>query len=68
MADVPVTAPTPWSMLKVGAPVATQFNVLDWPGVTVAGVAVKLVTVGGLPTVTVTTAVAVPKALVAVSV
>jgi hypothetical protein len=68
LTDVPVTTPTPPLMLSVGAPVAAQFNVLDWPTVTLAGVAVKLVMAGGLPTETGTTAVTVPNELVAVSV
>jgi hypothetical protein len=66
--EVPVTAPTPALMLKVGAPVTTQFNVLDWPAVTLAGVAVKLVMLGAPPTVTVAIAETVPKALLAVRV
>jgi hypothetical protein len=57
-------------MLSVGAPVTTQLNVLDWPAVTLAGVAVKLVMTGAPVTVIITVAIAVaePNALVAVSV
>jgi hypothetical protein len=55
-------------MVKVGAPVTVQLSVLGWPAATLAGVATKLVMVGGLPTGTVTAAVAEPNALVAVSV
>ena len=66
--DVPVTAPTPMLMLSVGEPVTVQLRVLDWPGATVAGVDLKLVIVGGLPTTNMTVAVAAPDELVAVSV
>lgn len=66
--DVPVTLPTPPVMASVGEPVTTQESVLDWPAVTLAGEAVKLVTVGGLPTLTVTAAVVDPKLFLAVRV
>jgi hypothetical protein len=68
--DVPVTvtAPTPELIARVGEPVTTQASVLDWPGVFLTGVAVKLVMVGGLPAVTVTAAVMDPKRLAAVRV
>jgi hypothetical protein len=68
VADVPVTAPTPELMLRVGEPVTTQASVLDWPVATCVGVAVKLVMVGGLPTATAAAAVMDPKAFVAVRV
>ena len=68
MIEVPATAPMPWLMLRVGEPVTAQLNVLDCPGVIVAGDPQKLVMVGELPAVTVTDAVAEPKAFVAVSV
>jgi hypothetical protein len=57
MTDVPVTRPTPGLMITLGEPVTVQLSVLDWPAVTVAGVAVKWVMVGGQPTTTVTAAV-----------
>jgi hypothetical protein len=51
-------------------PVTAQLSVLDCPGLTFAGVAVKLAILGALPgmTVTETAAVTDPKMLVAVSV
>jgi hypothetical protein len=55
-------------MTRLGDPVTIQLSVLVWPAVTVAGTAAKLVMVGALPAVTVTAAMVVPKALVAVSV
>jgi uncharacterized protein YbbC (DUF1343 family) len=64
--DVPATAPTPEFMAKVGEPVAVQLSALDCPGVRFAGVALKPVMTGGLPTVTVTVAVADPEVFVAV--
>ena len=66
--DVPLTAPIPELMDRLGEPVTAQLSVLDCPGVTVAGVAVKPVMVGWLPTVTEVAAVAEPKGLVAVRV
>ena len=68
LTDVPVTVPTPESIVRAGEPVTTQFSVLDCPGATFAGVAVKAVMAGGLPTMTVTAAVEDPEALVAVRV
>jgi len=68
LTDVPVTAPTPGLMIRPGEPVTAQLSVLVCPAVTFAGLAVKLVMVGGLPAVTVTAAVADPKLLVAVRV
>ena len=53
---VPVTVPTPWSMLRLVAPLTTQESVLVWPALMLAGLAVKLVMVG-LGGVTVTVAV-----------
>jgi hypothetical protein len=66
--DVPVTAPTPELMVSVGEPVVVQASVLVWPAPTLAGVAVKLVIAGGLPTLTVTLAVVDPKLFLAVMV
>jgi len=68
LTDVPVTTPTPGLRVRPGEPVTAQLSVLDCPTITFAGVAVKLVMVGGLPAVTVTVAVADPKLLVAVRV
>jgi hypothetical protein len=67
--DIPVTAPTPGLMVKAGEPVTAQLSVLACPGVTFAGVAVKLAMVGALPAVTetMTEAVTDPKVFVAVS-
>lgn len=67
-ADVPVTAPTPESIVTAGEPVAVQASVLVWPTITFAGVAENLPMVGGLPAVTVTGAVTDPNAFVAVRV
>ena len=64
----PVTAPIPGLRVSVGEPVTTHVSVLDCPRGIVAGAAVKLVIFGGLPTLTVSDAVAVPNAFVAVSV
>ena len=63
--DVPVTAPTPALMARVGEPVTVQLRVLDCPLVTFAGKALKLVMVGRPPAMTVTEAVVDPEALVA---
>lgn len=68
LTDVPVTAPTPGVTVRLGKPVTVQLSVLDWPVVTFAGVAMKLVMVGGLPARSVTEAVVDPKSLVAVKV
>jgi len=46
--DVPVTTPTPSSMLIVVAPVAVQLSVTGVPTVTVALVPVKLTPVGAV--------------------
>jgi hypothetical protein len=53
-------------MIMPGEPVTVQRRMLDCPGATFAGDAVKLVMVGGFPTITVTVAVAVPKLFLAV--
>jgi len=66
LVDVPMTLPTPELMLRTGEPVTAQLSVVAFPGATLAGLAVKLAMVGGLPTVTAALAVAVPKELVAV--
>ena len=55
-------------MISPGEPVTVQLRVLDWPGASVAGVALKLVIVGGIPTTTKAGAVVEPNWLVAVSV
>jgi hypothetical protein len=47
--DVPLTAPTEGLMVRPGEPVTVQLSVVDCPGVSVAGVALKLVMVGGVP-------------------
>ncbi|MBK8727677.1 MAG: hypothetical protein IPL96_16980 [Holophagaceae bacterium] len=65
---VPVTAPRPWLRARLVAPVVVQARVLDWPGLRVAGVAVKAVMAGSWVTETVTAAVVEPAALVAVRV
>jgi hypothetical protein len=54
-------------MTSPGEPVTVQLSVVDCPGATVAGVALKLVIAGGLPTITDTAAVADPNVFVAVS-
>ena len=67
---VPVTVPTPLSMLKLVAPDTVQLKLLLWPTVMVEGVAMKLVMVGGCGaglTVTVAVAVTLPTPFVAVS-
>ena len=66
--DIPVTAPTAGLMLSAVAPVTDQLSVLDCPGFTFAGVAVKLAMVGAIPGFTVTETVAVtdPNVFVAV--
>ena len=67
---VPVTVPTPLSMLRLVAPDTDQLKVLLCPAVMVAGVAMKLEMAGGCGagfTVTVVVAVTLPAAFVAVS-
>jgi hypothetical protein len=68
LTEVPLNVPTAGLSVRLGDPVTAQLSVLVWPAVTVAGLAVKLVIVGVLPATTVTEAVLVPKAFVAVSV
>jgi len=51
-----------------GDPDIPQLSVTGCPGVTDAGIALKLVITGALPAVTITVAVEAPKLLVAVSV
>ena len=69
MTLVPVTVPTPLSMLRLVAFAVDQLSVVDSPTVIVEEEAVKLVIDGAPPTVTVTCAVAVfPAEFVAVSV
>jgi hypothetical protein len=66
---VPVTVPTPLSMLRVVAFVVDQLSAAVPPTVIAAGAAVKLAMVGAPTTVTVACAVTdVPVELVAVSV
>jgi hypothetical protein len=50
---VPVTVPTPLSMLKVVAFAVDQLSVAESPAVIVAGVSVKLAMEGAATTVTV---------------
>ena len=67
---LPVTAPTPLSMLRLVAPDTDQLKVLLSPKVMVAGVAMKLEMAGGCGagvTVTVVEAMVLPTAFVAVS-
>ena len=68
MTDIPVTLPTPGFTVSPVEPVTAQLSVLDCPGLTLAGVAVKLPMLGALPgmTVTETAAVTDPKVFVAV--
>ena len=71
MLVVPVTLPTPLSMLKLVAPLTDQLSVLLCPTVMAEGVAMKLDRVGGCGagfTVTMAVAVTLPVAFVAVSV
>ena len=69
---VPVTAPTPLSMLSEVAPLTLQLNVVDWPATTTAGLAVNVEMAGNGggcgATVTVAVAVALPALLDALSV
>jgi len=69
-ADVSMATPGPTLglMLRLVAPVTAQLRVLDCPEAMLAGAAAKLAMAGRLPTVTVTVAVAVPKALTPVRV
>ena len=65
----PETVPTPWSMLRLVAPLTDQDRVLLCPVVMLAGLAMKLAIVGFWPLiVTDTVAVEEPAALVAVNV
>ena len=66
--EVPVTTPTPLSMVSVVAPVTDQARVVGAPAATFAGVAVKVLMVGGGTTVMATDRVVDPAALVAVRV
>jgi hypothetical protein len=54
--------------IRPGEPVTIQLSVVDCPAVTAAGVALKPVMVGGLPTTTEAVAVADPKEFVAITV
>ena len=67
LTDIPLTVPTPGLMVSPVAPVTAQLSVLDCPGLTFAGVAVKLPMAGALPvsTETETAAVTEPKVFVA---
>jgi hypothetical protein len=67
---VPVTVPTPWSMLRLAPPLTDQERVLLCPELMLVGLAEKLVIVGEPTGVTFTVAVAVvfPLALLAVNV
>src|SRR6478672_6232086 len=48
LTDVPVTVPTPWSIFREVAPVTVQLRVVDRPGVTCGGPAVKPAITGRL--------------------
>ena len=66
---VPVTVPTVGLMLRLVAPPTAQDSAVLWPVVIADGSAAKLEMEGiGIETVTVTVAVLLPAALVAVSV
>jgi len=65
---VPVTVPTPWSMVSVVAPVSDQESADEDPGATTEGAAVNEEMTGTGITVTMTLAVVLPAALVAVRV
>jgi hypothetical protein len=66
---VPVTVPTPLSMLRAAAFAVDQLSVAESPTVIMAGVSVKLVMLGAATTVTVACAVAdAPNEFVAVRV
>ena len=43
---VPVTAPSPWLMLRVGVPETVQVRAVDWPATMVADVGLKLAMTG----------------------
>ena len=65
---VPVTLPTPWSILRLMAPFTDQESVLICPDDVADGLAEKLVIDGRLPvTITVAVAVVLPPEFVAVS-
>jgi hypothetical protein len=66
--EVPATGPKPGFNIRLGEPVTAQLSVVEYPSVSFAGVAVKPVMVGRLPTITETVVVTDPKLLVAVSV
>ena len=66
--EVPATGPKPGFNIRVGEPVTAQLSVVECPAVSFAGVAVKPMIVGRLPTITETVVVTDPKPLVAVSV
>src|ERR1039458_947476 len=66
--EVPATGPKPGFNIRVGEPVTAQLSVVECPAVSFAGVAVKPVIVGRIPTITETVAVTDPKLLVAVKV
>src|ERR1017187_7609059 len=66
--EVPATGPKPGFNIRLGEPVTAQLSVVEYPTVSFAGVAVKPVIVGRLPTITETVVVTDPKLLVAVSV
>jgi hypothetical protein len=66
--EVPATGPKPGFNIRLGEPVTAQLSVVEYPTVSFAGVAVKPMIVGRLPTITETVVVTDPKLLVAVSV
>jgi len=65
---VPVTVPTPWSMVSLFAPATDHESADGEPGATVEGVAVNEAMTGKGTTLTVTLAVVLPTAFVAVRV
>jgi hypothetical protein len=66
--EVPATGPKPGFNIRLGEPVTAQLSVVGNPTVSFAGVAVKPMIVGRIPTITETVAVTDPKLLVAVKV
>src|SRR5664279_1073114 len=50
--EVPATGPKPGFNIRLGEPVTAQLSVVEYPSVSFAGVAVKPVMVGRLPTIT----------------
>jgi hypothetical protein len=55
-------------MTRPGEPTTVQLSVVDWPAITVAGVALKLAMAGRLPTMTETVAETAPEEFAALRV